>query len=324
VPIPFPRSRIALLNDYAVRLLEHRKPGTDLAVLARELIDAFTDLANRAGQDHALTNVDDEALEPALAKRLAAADLDGGGPRGVRPQQCADCVVAALGLELTEQDAARTELGEDIRTEVAKAISAAVEPAFTLPKLRDTIVADAHARMGETHPQAVFDKLIKELDERGMRFLRTPKVPLDALQAANRALAEARAALITRISEDAIDRAKAIIARVDADAAARIDQPVTATLTPRAVAIAIAIDARVEKTGLAIGNALFSVITDLANLAWRSAEKPVRPYAASQNFAVGELVEHPKFGQGTVVKSDGPRLELEFSDGKKTLAQKAK
>ncbi|CAN5822862.1 hypothetical protein BH11MYX2_BH11MYX2_26300 [soil metagenome] len=323
MPIPFPRSRIAQLTDYTVRLLEHRKSGTDLAMLGRSLLDAFTDLSNRAGQDHALLELDEEAVLAELVKRLGGAGLDGGGPRGVRPQQCVDCVVGALGLELSDAEVARTELGEDVRSEVLRAITAVVEPDFTLPRLRDKIVADAHARVGEAH-QAIFDKLAKDLDERGMRFLRTPRVPLDSLQAANRALADARAMLITRVSETALDRAKAVIARADESAAARIDQPVTAKLTPRDIAIASVIDARVEKTASAIANALLSVVTDLALLAWRAAEKTVRPYAASQNYGVDELVEHPKFWRGTVVKSDGARLEIEFSDGKKTLAQKAK
>jgi hypothetical protein len=329
VAIPFPRSRISQLNDYAVRLLEHRKPGTDLSVLARELTEAFIDLCNRTGQDRALQGLDEDtvdadAIQTDLVKRLGAAGLDGGGPRGVRPQQCVDCVVGALALELTDDNVARTELGEDVRSAVLKAIAAAVEPAFTLPQLHDAIVADARARIGDAHPASVVDKIVKELDERAMRFVRTPKVPLDALQAATRAFADARAALITRVGNTALDRTKEILGRADDAAAARIDQPVTAVLTPRGVAIASAIDARVEKTGPAIVGALFSVLTDLANLTWRAADKVVRPYAASQNFAVGEHVEHPKFGEGTVTKSDGPRLELEFADGKKTLAQKAK
>ena len=44
-----------------------------------------------------------------------------------------------------------------------------------------------------------------------------------------------------------------------------------------------------------------------------------RPYAASQTFAVGDLVDHPKFGRGTVVAAAAQRIEVEFDDGKHTL-----
>ena len=58
---------------------------------------------------------------------------------------------------------------------------------------------------------------------------------------------------------------------------------------------------------------------ELAHLAWRAPERPVRPYAATQTFAVGDLMEHPKFGRGTVLSCMAQRIEVEFPDGKHTL-----
>src|SRR5262249_12823946 len=140
---------------------------------------------------------------------------------------------------------------------------------------------------------AAFDKIAAELDERGMRMMKQPKVPLDAAQSAQRHLIDARHALIERVGHNAIDRAKAVIARVDADAAARIDQPVTYRLTPRDVAILRAADMRVPKTPAAIVESLLVSLTELSRLAWRAPERPVRPYAATQTFAVGDIIDHP-------------------------------
>jgi hypothetical protein len=49
----------------------------------------------------------------------------------------------------------------------------------------------------------------------------------------------------------------------------------------------------------------------------------VHPYAASRTFAVGDVIEHPKFGRGTVVSRVAQRIEVEFPDGKHTLAHVA-
>ena len=132
-------------------------------------------------------------------------------------------------------------------------------------------------------------------------------------------LFDTRATVIDRVGSEAIDRAKDVLARTDAAAAERIDAPVSFVLTPRDVAIARAADPRVPKTVPHVVKALADGITELAHLTWRAAEKPVRPYAASQRFAVGDVVEHPKFGRGTVVASLTQRIEVEFADGKYTL-----
>jgi hypothetical protein len=90
-------------------------------------------------------------------------------------------------------------------------------------------------------------------------------------------------------------------------------------LTPREVAIARACEDRVPKTPAAIAGSVLESLAELARIAWRTAERAARPYAASQTFAIGELIEHPKFGRGTVVARDAKRIEVEFADGKHTL-----
>lgn len=130
---------------------------------------------------------------------------------------------------------------------------------------------------------------------------------------------DARNGLIDRVARTAIDRAKAVIAHVDADAAARIDQPITHRLTPRDVAILRAADTRVPKTPTAVVESLLDSLTELSRLAWRAPERPVRPYAPTQTFAVGDLIDHPKFGRGSVISCMAQRIEVEFADGKHTL-----
>src|SRR5689334_14826615 len=101
--VDFPRSRIAALQDHAVRLHDSRKPGTNLSSLARDLLLAFFDLCSHAGLDGTLAelaqtfpslDVTDraafaahEVLLPALTAQLDTIDLDGGSPRGAKPRQ---------------------------------------------------------------------------------------------------------------------------------------------------------------------------------------------------------------------------------------------
>src|ERR1041384_5272278 len=112
--VEFPRSRIAALQDHAARLHDSRKHGTNLTALARDLLLAFFDLCSQAGLDRTLAELAEafppldvtdrtalathEVVLSALTAQLDAIDLDGGGPRGAKPRQLTDCVVAALGL----------------------------------------------------------------------------------------------------------------------------------------------------------------------------------------------------------------------------------
>jgi hypothetical protein len=50
--------------------------------------------------------------------------------------------------------------------------------------------------------------------------------------------------------------------------------------------------------------------------------RPVRRYAASEMFAVGERVQHPTFGLGVVQALPGPgTIDVAFPDGRRVLAQ---
>lgn len=332
--IDFPRRYIALLQDHAAHLLDSRKPKTENTSLAREILAGFFDVCMRAGLDRVLVELeqacppldisdrsslhDHPTLVPALAAQLDTLDLDGGGPRNARPGQLVSAIVAALGLTLTDDGDQTLTFDDKVRTEVAAALASAVDVELAVPQIRTAIIADARGRCEPRH-LAAFDKIAAELDERGMRVMKQPKVPLDAAQAVQRHLSEARNALIERVAHTAIDRAAAVIAGVDADAAARIDRPVTHRLTPRDVASLRAADPRVPKTPAAIVESLLVSLTELAGLAWRAPERPVRTYAASQTFAVGDLIDHPKFGRGSVISCAAQRIDVEFADGKHTL-----
>jgi hypothetical protein len=332
--IAFPRRHVDLLREQASRLLDSRKARTENASLARDLLTGFFDICMRTGLDRVLVELeqafppldisdraalhDHPTLVPAVTAQLDTLDLDGGGPRNARPGQLVDSLVAALGLTLSDDGEPTITLDDKVRAEVAAALASVVNAELAVPRIRDTIIANAR-ELCEPRYHAAFDKLAAQLDERGMRMMKQPKVPLDAVQAVQRHLADAREALIDRVARTAIDRAKAVIARVDADAAARIDRPVTHRLTPRDVAILRAADARVPRTPGAVVESLLDSLTDLARLAWRAPERQVRPYAANQTFAVGDVIEHPKFGRGSVLSCMAQRIEVEFPDGKHTL-----
>ena len=49
----------------------------------------------------------------------------------------------------------------------------------------------------------------------------------------------------------------------------------------------------------------------------------MHPYSATRTFAVGDLIEHPKFGRGAVVSRLARRIDVEFADGKHTLVHVA-
>jgi hypothetical protein len=335
--IDFPRRRVELLQDYASRALEHRKPRTESVAFARELLAGFFDVCLRVGLDRVLVDLeqafppldtrdratwhDHLTLLPALSAQLDAADLDGGGPRNARPGQLINCIVVALGLTLSDEADETITLDHKVRAEVAAALASAVDAELAVPQIRNTIIANAR-ELCEPRHQAVFDKIVAQLDERGMRMMKQPKVPLDADHSIQRHLTDARNALIDRVARAAIDRAKVVIARVSSDAAARIDAPITHRLTPRDVAILRAIDARLPKTPASVIESLLESLTDLARLAWRAPERPVRPYGATQTFAVGDLIDHPKFGRGSVISCMAQRIEVEFADGKHTLVHR--
>lgn len=315
----FPRRHLAQLHDLGARLLDSRKPKSDLEPLARDLLAGFRDICMRSGLDGLAAELE-PALEDSapLVERLRAVHLDGGGPRNARPGLLADSVVAALGLTPVDEPDRTIALDDRVRADVTAALASEVDGPLTLPHLRDLILAKGR-ELCEEHYHKAYDQLSAHLDERGLRLMKFPKVPVDALHAVQRVLAEARDAVVSRAASAGIDRAKHVIERANPEAAARIDQPVTHRLTPREVAILRACDARVPKQPAAVVACVFDAISELSHIAWQAPEQQARPYAASQKFAVGDLIDHPKFGRGAVVSVLGQRIDVEFPDGKLTL-----
>jgi hypothetical protein len=330
--LEFPRSRVVQVQEMGARLLESRKPKTSLDVLGRALYAGFYDVCLRSGLDRLLADLDagdrtalgeqPERLAAVVA-RLEAIELDAGGPRNARPGQLADCVIGGLGLVLVDDAAPTAALVGLARGDVAAVVAAVVDVELAVPRIRESIVATSRA-LCEPRYHAAFDKIAAQLDERGTRQLKQPNLPLDAVQAVQRALFDGRNAVIDRVGRAAIDRAKAVIAAVDAAAAERIDQPITLTLTPREVALARAREPGVPKTPAAIGAVLVDGLAELARLTWSTPTRAVRTYAPAQAFAVGDLLEHPKFGRGTVTASGLQKIDVEFEDGKHTLIHQLK
>lgn len=332
--IDFPGPRVAALQDHATRLYEARRPGTSLATLARDLLLAFFDVCAHSGLDRVLADLalafppldlgdrsalaSHEAVLPAMVAQLEAIDLDGGGPRGLKPRQLVDCVVAALGLTLVDEPDRAIALDDAARVDVTRALAAVVDVELAAPKLRADIIADARARCDPRH-HAAFDRLAAQLDERGLQLVKQPKVPIDALHATQYALFDARNAVIARVVGAALDRARDVLAAAAPDAGARIDQPITLRMTPREVAILRACDARVSKTPARVLQSVLDSLTDLLPIAWRAPAQPVLPYAASRTFAVGDVIDHPKFGRGKVIATVLKRIDVEFADGTHTL-----
>jgi hypothetical protein len=259
-----------------------------------------------------------EAVQAAMLAQLETIDLDGGGPRGAKPRQLVDCVVAALGLTPVDVPDRTIAFDDTVRVDVTRAMAAVVDVELAAPKLRADVIADARARCDPRHHPS-FDRLATQLDERGMQFVKQPKVPIDALHATQYALFDARKAVIARAASAALDRARDVLAAANADAGARIDQPITLRTTPREAAILRACDARVTKTPARVLQSLLDSLTDLLPIAWRAPVQQAVPYAASRTFAVGDVIDHPKFGRGKVIAITLKRIDVEFADGTVTL-----
>jgi hypothetical protein len=317
------------LHEVTARILENRGLQAEREVVARDLLIGFFEHCMRSGLDkvlvdlaevHAPLDLDDEralADHPQLRASLAAAlHLDDGGPRNQKPLQLADALLACLTLELVDEPDRTITLG--VRDEVAAAIATVIDAELSIPTMRAAFITKGRELCDARH-HAAYDKIAAALDDTGVRILKQPKVPLDALHAAQHALFDARIAVITAAATAAIDRALPVLARANPEAAARIDQPVTHRVTPRQAAIARACETRTAKHPAAITKMLVDALGEVARIAWQDPEKVARSYAASQTFAVGELISHPKFGCGTVVASNANRIDVEFPEGKRTL-----
>lgn len=329
MPTPeFPKSQLPRLHDVAARLLDSRKPATPNDHFARELLVRFEDACTLAGLDRVLSELppdveDDPAVRAALVAQLDAANLDGGGPRNARTGKVADCVVAALGLTLVDEPDRTIAIDDAVRATIAAAITKVVEPELAPPTLREAIIAHAR-RACDEHHLAAFEKIVAQLDERGLRMTKQPKVPLDASQAVQRLLVAAREAVIGHAVTGAVDRAKAELAAVDAAAAARVDEPISLKVTPRDVLIARVCDERASKVPESVVTAIVDGLAELARLTWRVPEVAARTYSPRETFAVGDTLDHPKFGRGTVVAVTGQKMDVEFAETTSTLVHARK
>jgi len=333
--IAFPRRHLVSLQELASRVLDSRGAGGDSETLARDLLAGFFDVCMRAGLDGVLVELEqtfapldltdgaslseDPRLRPELAARLGnKADFDPRGSRTAQPRQLADCLIAVLSLTLSDPPDRTITLSGELRGDVIAALASVINVELAVPQIRDTIIATGRGLCEERHHK-VFDRISAQLDERGMRAPPQPKPPLDAVQAVQRALSEARKLVIERAARAAIDRAKPVLARISAEAAERIDLPITHRLTPRDVAVQRVSNAQAFRAPEAVVQSLLESLTELSQLAWLLPQQEARPYAASETFAVGQLVDHPKFGRGTVKTVAVQRIEVEFSDGMVTL-----
>jgi hypothetical protein len=315
MPVDFPQSQVIALHNLATQLIDKRKPNTELTSLARDLLNGFFDVCSRWGLDRVLSEVGElEDREAPLVKQLQAINVDGGSPRNQKAKQLADCVLAALDLTPVEEPDRRLFLPDTVRAEVVAALGQVIEP--ELPKLRDSIIAEGSRHVED---QASYTKTVAQLDDRGQKILKLPKIPLESQHAIEKALAAARQTVLARIINTAFDRVKVVLERADPEAAKRIDAPITLEASPRQVAVIRANSPLVPKTAQAITGSLLESLAELAKIAFRAAEKPVHPYSASKTFAVGDVVEHPKFGRGTVVAISGQRMDVEFEGVKNTL-----
>ena len=328
-PIAFPRRHVASLQDLAARVLEKYPVDADLDAISRDLLEGFADVCLLSGLDRTLADLeaglaDDHGLQEQLVAKLAVkANFDPRGPRNAKAGQLVECLISVVGLEPTDTEDRTLTLPHGLRLEVGAALTAAIDRALGMAQMRAAIVDKARSRIQEQN-LSVFEKIVAVLDERGLKITKQPKIPLDASQAVQKNLADARSEVIEAAAREALDRALAVLASGAPEAAARMDEPVSDTATRKDVAIRRVLDSRVEKIPTAVTRSLFDSIVELAHVAWAAEEVVVRPYAASQAFAVGETIEHPKFGQGKVVAVSGQRIDVEFSDGKKPLVHARK
>jgi hypothetical protein len=327
--IAFPRRYVASLQDLASRVLERYPVDANLDAISRDLLEGFVDVCLLSGLDRTLAELeagldDDHGLQEMLVTKLAVkANYDPRGPRNAKAGQLVECLISVVGLEPADTEDRTLTLPHGVRVEVIATLANAVERGLGLAQIRSAIVEKARARVAEAN-LPTFEKIVAQLDERGLKIMKQPKVPLDASQAVQQNLFDARAEVIGGAAREALDRAIVVIATANPEAGARMDESVSDTATRRDVAIRRVLDARVEKLPAAVTRSLFESIGELAQITWAAEEVVARPYGASQTFAVGETVEHPKFGVGKVVTVAGQRMEVEFADGKKPLVHARK
>jgi hypothetical protein len=278
--------------------------GVENATIARELLDGVADLCLLGGLDRTLAQ-----LQPRLDNAKAG--------------QLAACLLVVLELTPVDEVDRTITLPHRLRVEIMAALTSVIDRELAVPQIREAIVTKARALCEERHLPS-FEKLVAQLDERGQRIEKQPKIPLDASQAIQHHLHAARTAVLEGAARVALDRGIGVLANANAEAAARLGESVSDFATRRDVAVRRVLDARVPKLPAALARSLFESLSELANLAWAEEERTARAYSATQTFAVGELVEHPKFGRGTVVAVATQRMDVEFESGKSTLVHARK
>lgn len=327
--IAFPRRHVVSLQDLATRVLERYPVDADLGAIARDLLGGFADVCLLTGLDRTLAELeaglsDEHGLHDDLVAKLGdKANFDPRGPRNAKAGQLVESLIAVVGIVPTDMEVRTITLPHGLRAEITAAIASVIERQLGVPLVRNAIIEKARARCEERNVPT-FEKIVAQLDERGMKIGKQPKVPLDASQAVQQNLADARAEVIGDAAREALELAGKVLERANPEAAARLDESVSDTASRRDVAIRRVLDPRVEKVPSAIVHSLFESVTELGDLEWTVAEQVARPYAASQTFTVGELIEHPKFGRGSVVSVAGQRMDVEFSSGKTTLVHARK
>jgi hypothetical protein len=322
----FTRADLAALQHVAARIIDTRDLESAPDRLARALLAGFSEVCLRAGLDgvldeHGLTD-DPEAserpeLRAALADRLGTKEaFDPGGPRNAKPTQLAECVLVALGRDVAP-DPARLSLTSELRDQLRAALTHVLDEALAVPRFRDDVVAWARPRC-EPH-RAAFAKIVAQLDDTGLRLLRQPKVPIHAAQAVQLALAEGRHAVIVQAVSAALDRARPLLAAASPEVAARVDQPISLRLTARDVVCARAAEPRAPRTGAALAQVVLDDLAELTHLAWLAPVVTSRPYSPRVIYAIGDVLEHPTFGRGTVATVALQRVGVDFPNGTVTL-----
>ncbi len=333
--IAFPRRHLAALEDLAAHVLEKRGVRARPETLARDLLGGFHELCMGHGLDGIVLEldrsvtplepeavpIDDEAVlseelsfrDPLAARLSSKESFDPGGPRPAMLRQLADAVVASLSLSPYDPEERTITLADAALRELDSAMATAIEPALAPPKLREAIISTGRELCQPLYLDA-FDEIAPQLDVLGTRVPPQRDMPLHAVQAVKRTLLDGKADVVERAAHDAIDRAKRVLLRASADAAGRLDEPISHRLTPRDVAIRRLAKLRIPKPEAVVPSLLAS-LTELLELAWEDPEPAARAYSPRESFAVGDLLDHPTFGCGTVEAAWETSVEVEFEDG---------
>lgn len=78
---------------------------------------------------------------------------------------------------------------------------------------------------------------------------------------------------------------------------------------------------KVAKAGKAKAAKAAKVAKPLKSDVVADMSKPVRPYAASAKFEIGERIEHPSFGEGLIEVSELGKITVIFASGRRVLVQ---